>query len=204
MKKIIGLVICLILGSACFGMGTFTSENKDIQKAIDVHNNSRFGDFSKIDEAVTLLKPYTEKDSIACAYYGSLLTLQAAVCVEKNPIQALDYLTDGSKYLDKAVNMDCENAMLHLFRLENGIEVSRTSPVKRYEVISEDIDFLLSCDMSDFDSEIVAEIYLYCGYYKLDAGELDEAFDYFDEAVNVAPDSDVGKLAEKTIEKYSE
>lgn len=202
MKKILGLLVGFSLCLSVFGQNT--TNNADIQKAIEIHDNTRNGDYSKIQTALDLLKPYIQSNALACAYYGSSLTLLASECSQKDPIKSLDYLQKGAKYLDSAVQMDSSNPVLHLFRLENGIEVSRASPVKRYSVISEDVDFLLDNDLSSFDKNTKAEAFLYCGYYKADAGELDDALDLFDQAIEVSAQSLAGKAAQKMIDKYSE
>lgn len=206
MKKLLCGLVCLVLASASavFATSSFSSDNADIQKGIDLHNAGLTGDLTNIEKSIDLLKPYISKDAIACAYYGSCMTLCAAKCVEDNPIKSLDYLTEGSKYLDESVKMDSKNLMIRLFRLENGIQVSRTSPLKRYAEIGPDVDLLLSSDLSEYGTEIMAEAYLFCGYYKLDAGELDNALDLFDLAIETDAECECGKLAQKMLDKYSE
>lgn len=204
MKKIILVLVFGILAMAAFGQGKVLSSNPDIQKGVELHDSARGGEFSNVQKAIDLLKPYIKSDAVACAYYGSALTLCAAECAEDNPIKSLDFLEQGGKFLDDAVKMEPANPAIKLIRLENGIEVSRSSPVKRYSVISEDVDFLMDSDLSDWGKAEKAEAYLYCGLYMLDAGSLDDAFDLFDSAVEAAPGSAAAKEAQKMIDKYSE
>lgn len=204
MKKELGLVVLFMLGTVVFAQSKVTSSNADIQKGIEFHDKAHTGDFSNVQTAVDLLKPYVDSDSVACAFYGSSLTLLASECAESNPIKSLDLLEQGAKFLDKAVKMDPENAAIRITRLENGIEVSRASPVKRYDVISSDVNFLLKADMSDWNKEAIAEALLYCGCYMLDAGDLEQALDLFDQTIEAATSSPAAEMAQKMLDKYSE
>ena len=204
MKKFICLLISFNLVLVAFAQSKMTSSNPQVTKGIEIHDKARSGNFNELQKALTLLEPYTKTDSVACAYYGSCLTLCAAECVEDNPIKALEYLDKGGKYLDEAVKLDSKNPAIRLMRLENGIEVSRTSPVKRYSVVADDVDFLMKTDMTGWDAALKAEVYLFCGYFQADAGDLDGALDLFDCAIEADPDSAPGKSAQKMIDKYSE
>ena len=200
MKKTIFSLSLLFLASCLF------AQNADIQKGIDYHFMAREGKFEYAQKALDTLKPFINTDAIACAYYGSSLTLLAAQAIQnENPIKSLEYLEEGSKFLDKAVKLDSKNIAAHLTRLENGIEVSRTSPLSRYEIIKEDFDFLQHDDViSSVPEDIQAEIYAYCGLYLLDSGDLNAALDLFDMAIEADGSSEGGKLAQKMLDKYSE
>lgn len=200
MKKIIVLVTSLVLGSCLF------AQNADIQKGIDYHFQALNGKIENAQKCVDILKPYAETDGIACAYYGSALTMLASDAIQNdNPLKSLEYLEEGSNFMDKAVKLDSKNVIVHLVRLENGIEVSRTSPVKRYSVIKEDFDFLLQEKViSSVPAEVQAEIYAYCGLYLIDSGDLNSALDMFDLAVEADESSAGAKLAQKMLDKYSE
>lgn len=200
MKKIIVNLLVLLLASCLF------AQNADIQKGIDYHFMARDGKFEYAHKAIETLNPFIETDAVACAYYGSSLTLLAAEAIaNENPIKSLEYLEEGSKFLDKAVKLDSKNIAVRLTRLENGIEVSRTSPLSRYAEIKEDFNFLQRNDViSSVSEDIQAEIYAYCGLYILDSGDLNAALDFFDLAVETDENSDGGKLAQKMLDKYSE
>ena len=198
--------------SVMFTVSVFADEgrqNAQVSKGIEYHNLSR-ADGGKdasanIEKALSTLEPFVSSDAIACAYYGSALTIKAGIISEKNPIKSLSYLEEGSSYLDKAVSMKTDDIELRMIRLENGIEVSRSSPVKRYSVIKEDVDFLLleknMCQLSPQDK---TEAYLYCGYYFQDAGDLETALDLFEMAVEADSNCGAGKTAQKMLDKYSE
>lgn len=204
MKKILILTVGLVMSISVFAQNRILSSNEDIQKGIELHDNAHYGKQSDLQNAMDLLKPYVKEDATACAFYGSCLTLCASVYSEDNPIKALEYLEQGSTYLDEAVKMQPSNPLTHIIRLENGVEVSRTSPYKRYSVIKNDVDFLLEADTDGWSEESIAEAYLYCGHYMLDAGELEEALDLFDTAIEASPSSASGVAAQKMIDKYSE
>ena len=192
-----------------FIFGEESIRNSQITKGIEYHNLSR-ADSGKnasanIEKALITLEPFVSSDGIACAYYGSALTIKAGIISEKNPIKSLSYLEEGSSYLDKAVNLKPDDIELRMIRLENGIEVSQSSPVKRYSVIKEDVDFLLlEKNMCQLSSKDQAEAYLYCGYYFQDAGDLETALDLFDLAVETNGECEAGLTAQKMLDKYSE
>lgn len=204
MKKILCLSVVFMMCISVFAQSRILSSNKDIQKGIELHDSAHYGKPSDLQSAMNLLKPYVAKDATACAYYGSCLTLCASVTSEDNPLKALEYLEQGSSYLDEAVKMEPLNPFTHIIRLENGIEVSRTSPYKRYSVIKEDVDFILEADTENWGKDNIAEAYLYCAHYLLDAGELEEALDLFDTAIEASPASSSAIAAQKMIDKYSE
>ena len=208
MKKNILVGVCFLMGLA--GTSLFAQElNPQIQKGIECHDRARAGDPKNtdalIEECLKTLEPFIQTDAIACAVYGSALTIKAGIVVETNPMKSLEYLDKGNGFIDKAVSMNPDEIYCRILRLENGIEVSRTSPLKRYSDIKSDVEFLIDDEkvelLSDNDK---AEAYLYCGFYYLDSGDLDYALELFELAKEAAPDSDSGKRAQKMLDKYSE
>lgn len=202
MKKIslkaISFAAVLLLGSLAFA----GSENSQIQKGIELHNLSRSAEGEEsdamIDESMKTLEPFIEKDTLACAYYGSALTIKAGNYAKKSPVKALMNLKKGSKLIDEAVKKDSDNLELRILRLENGIDVSRGSPVKRYTVIREDVDYFIAQEkISLLGDELKAEVYLFCGHYYLDSKDSDNARKYFELAYNASPDSKFGKDAKE-------
>ncbi|MBO4386415.1 MAG: hypothetical protein J5817_05285, partial [Treponema sp.] len=85
-----------------------------------------------------------------------------------------------------------------ILRLENGIDVSRGSPVKRYKIIRDDVDYLLKI-VDHFEPEVKAEVYLACGNFYLDSKKDDLAKKYFELAYKSSPDSDFGARAKEMI-----
>ena len=204
MKKIslnaISFVAVLLLGSLVFA----GSENPQIQKGIELHNLSRSAEEEEsdamIDESLAILEPFIKQDSLACAYYGSALTIKAGNYAKKSPVKALMNLKKGSKLIDEAVKKDSNNIELRILRLENGIDVSRGSPVKRYNVIREDVDYFIAQEkVGLLGDELKAEVYLFCGHYYLDSKDSDNARKYFELAYNASPDSKFGKDAKEML-----
>ncbi len=208
MKKIILVGVCFLMELA--GASLFAQElDPQIQKGIECHDRARAGDPKNtdalIEECLKTLEPFTQIDAIACAVYGSALTIKASIVVETNAIKSLEYLDKGNEFIDKAVSMKPDEIYCRLLRLENGIEVSRTSPLKRYSTIKSDVEFLIDDEkVEELSGNDKAEAYLYCGFYYLDSGDLDYALELFELAQEAAPDSDSGKRAQKMLDKYSE
>lgn len=210
MKKRFFVVACVFTLFLGFVYSEEGQRNVLISKGIEYHNllrkeNSKEQEMTtNIEKCLSILEPFVSSDAVACAYYGSALTIKAGMISEKNPIKSLSYLEDGSKYLDKAVLMKSDDIELRIIRLENGIEVSRTSPVKRYGVILDDVNFLLEKNMNLLSADIQAEAYLYCGFYYQDSGDLETALELFERASEADSDCSAGKKALKMLEKYSE
>ena len=208
LKKIIlagAFVLMELTGASLFAQEL----NPQIQKGIECHDRARSGDpkntISLIEECLKTLEPFTQTNAIACAVYGSALTIKASIVVETNAIKSLEYLDKGNEFIDKAVSMKPDEIYCRLLRLENGIEVSRTSPLKRYSDIKSDVEFLIDDEkVEELSGKDKAEAYLYCGFYYLDSGDLDYALELFELAQEAASDSDSGKRAQKMLDKYSE
>lgn len=208
-KRVIGIIAGLLVMTMGFAEvpknGNIMDINDDIAKGIELHNLARKEGMNAAEKASELLKPYVKENAVACAYYGSVQTVIAGIISEKNPIKALEYLQVGGEYLDNAVEMVPDEAVIHLIRLENGIEVSKTSPLKRYSVIKNDVKWFLDSDnISAADKEIKTEAYLYCGFYMIEAGDLDYALELFEESIAADPKSDSAKQAKKMLDKYTE
>ncbi len=200
-KKIIVLFTAVLMGSALFAQNAKT----DIEKGIEYHNKARTEGLEYAQKACELLKPYVETDATACAFYGSALTVMASYAAEKNPLKALEYLQDGGDYLDKAVELAPDEWFTHMIHLENGIEVSHSSPLRRYSAIRSDVKWFLDDEnILKTEGENQAEAYLYCGYFKLDEGDLDYALELFENCVAAAPESRQAAQANKLLDRYTE
>lgn len=208
MKKILKVFFGLLIMAAAYGEGVnnkLMEMNSDIQKGIELHNKARTEGIKSAEKACELLKPYIKENAIARAYYGSVQTVIAGIISEKNPIKSLEYLQTGGDFLDEAVEMAPEEAAIHMIRLENGIEVSRSSPIKRYSVIKKDVKWFLDDEnILKAEEDLKSEAYLYCGYYMIDAGDLDAALELFELCVELNPKSDFAKLANKMLDRYTE
>jgi len=200
-KKIMALFTAALIGSALFAQNA----KADIEKGIEYHNKARTEGMEYAEKACEILKPYITTDATACAFYGSSLTVMASFVSEKSPIKALEYLQDGGDYLDKAVELAPNEWFTHLIHLENGIEVSHSSPLRRYAAIRSDVKWFLDDEnILKMSGENQAEAYLYCGYFKLDEGDLDYALELFENCVAAAPNSKSAVQANKLLDRYTE
>lgn len=200
MKKILGLILA---GAISFSV--FAGEKEDLAKGIELHGKVGTGKEKTIEECKKVLEPYLEKNMTAKAYYGSVVTMEAGFVAQKNPMKALEYLEEGSKLIDEAVKKEPENLELRILRLGNGIEVSASSPYKRYFVIQNDVKFFENeKNLNQLDDETKAYVYLNMGLFKIEEGDLDTALDYLDMAVECAPGSNNAKKAEKVLRRYEE
>ena len=209
MKRVLRVLCILMMLSADIGPLFAEELAPQIQKGYEYHNRARNPDEKNpgvlLDECLKCLEPYTNTDAIACGLYGSALTVKASLAVDGNPIKSLKYLEEGNEFIDKAVAMKPDEIFCRLLRLENGIEVSRTSPVKRYGVIKSDVEFFIDDGkVEELSADDKAEAYLYSGFYYLDSGDLDYALELFELAEEAAPDSKSGKRAQKMLDKYSD
>lgn len=209
--KIIKLIVLTWILLTVFGKNKLMAEEIDpqIQKGIEYYKQARNPGENNIDqlieECLKSLHPFTQENAYACAIYGSALTLKAGILAEDSPIKSLSFLEEGNTYLDKAVTMQPDYEILRLIRLENGIEVSRSSPVKRYSEVSDDVAFFIDDEKVErFSDETKAEVYLYCGFYYLDSGDLDYALELFEMAQEASPDTYSGERAQKMLDRYSE
>jgi hypothetical protein len=201
MKKTACLFLAGILSAAVFAQ----SQEQIIQDGINYHNLAKAESDGYAEKCKDTLLPYIETDMTARAYYGSAITLQADYCSSSNPIHALDLLREGSAYIDDAVKRDNSNPDLHILRLVNGIQVSESSPFKRYAVLKDDIAWLAKKEnQKGLDNDTLALVYLYSGLYKIEEGDIDSALDLLDQASALSPGSDAAKEAEKMTERYKE
>lgn len=201
--KHIGLKAVLIAASFLLCSPAFAQDKESqIAKGIEFHNRSRSVEGNEsdslIDNCINTLEPFIKENALACAYYGSALTIKAGQYASKSPMKAYSNLKKGSKLIDKAVKMESKNVHLRILRLENGIDVSRGSPVKRYKIIRDDVDYLLKI-VDHFEPEVKAEVYLACGNFYLDSKKDDLAKKYFELAYKSSPDSDFGARAKEMI-----
>lgn len=202
-KKIVALFSAALITSAIFAQNS--KLQSDIEKGIEYHNMARAEGLEYAQKACDILKPYTDENAVACAVYGSSQTIIAGFVAEKNPIKSLEYLQTGGEYLDKAVKIAPDDFFTHMIHLENGIEVSRSSPIKRYSAIRSDVEWFLDDEnILKGDSENQAEAYLYCGYFKLEEGDLDYALELLENCVSVCPKSEYAKQANKLLDRYTE
>lgn len=200
MKKIIGVLLCtmFVLGVCAQTM------SEDLKKAILLHDNAAAE--SNPDMALAcqeLLKPHIEKDSVCRAYYGSAVTVEASFYEKSNPIKALSLLDKGSEFIDSAIKMDSSNFVLRILRLTNGVQVSSSSPLKRYKVIKQDVEWFEKNGI-DFGKDEDARLYYNIALYYLAVNNLDAALYALDDCIATKSSDPVVKQAQDLLRRYEE
>lgn len=204
-KNLLILIICLCVSSLFSKEITDNSAAMAIEEGINYHNTAQNKEDKKIEKCLETLKPFIDSDPIARAYYGSAITISAGYCSETAPIKALELLEEGSRYIDEAITMDSSNLITHILRLENGLEVSKLSPYKRYSVIKSDVNFLLKDGiLDDLDDSTKASVYYFCGLYRIEENDIDSALDLFDLSINAKSGSEFARLSQNMLNRYEE
>ncbi|MBN1499677.1 MAG: hypothetical protein JW982_05970 [Spirochaetes bacterium] len=200
MKK---LACCLIVFFAAGSFAGAASIQDKIQEGIRYHDLALL-DPSNIKKAKEILEPLQNVSALAKGYYGSVITQEAGEYAKnKNGIKALALLSDGTKLIDEAVNMDPDIPDLHFLRMINSYQVSEGSPVNRYKIMKTDIDWLLK-RQSNYSSKNQGIIQLYSGLYYLKARRLSEALAAFDACIAISPGSAEAAEAKKHKARYAE
>ncbi len=186
------------------GPDTASSVDPKITEGIRYHNLARTEPEGNIEKGKEILGPLQKKFSLAKAYYGSLITLEAGVYAKnKNGLKALALLSEGTGLIDEAVKADPDFAEIHFLRMENSYEVSEASPLNRYKIMKKDIDWLTERE-AGFEPVNRGILYLYTGYYNLKARKMDAALAAFDACIAVSPGSPEAAAAEKQKARYAE
>ncbi len=199
MKKLV--VLCLTFLTS---FGAFTQSMSDeIERGIALHNSALTQGEATTAECLNALRPFIEKSMVARAYYGSAITIQASFFAADNPIKSLSLLEEGARYMDSAVAKESENGELRLIRLSNGVEVSRSSPLKRYDVIADDVRWFEEHEPKPSPEERAA-IHYTIGLFYQDAGSIEDALDAFEASVATGVDSEATRDARKILRRYEE
>lgn len=199
MKKIILLCATVLL---CSGARS-QSASDEIKRGIALHDGALAQGEASVTECLKALRPFIETNMIARAYYGSAVTIQASFCAAENPIKSLSLLEEGARYMDSAVARERDNGELRLIRLSNGIEVSRSSPLKRYDVIADDVRWF-ERHVWDSSPEDRAAVLYNAGSFYQDAGAIEDALESFDECVATGVDSEATRSARDILRRYEE
>ena len=197
-KNFISLLLICICGF-CFA----TTKEEQIKKGIAYHNSAQVNGIDDVLVCQELLLPYIEKDMIARAYYGSAVTIEASFYENTDPIKALSLLEKGSTFIDSAVKADTENAVLRFLRIVNGISVSQDSPLKRYGVIKDDINWFENHEI-DFSAEQNAQLYYSIALYYLAANDVDSALYALDDCLATDSSCEWVEKAKDLLWRYEE
>lgn len=197
--------IAVIFFSSFLIISVFSqSMGQDLKKAIILHDSAMVE--SNVNNALAcqeLLKPYIETNSVCSAYYGSAVTIEASFLEKSNPIKALSLLEKGSAFIDSAVEMDKNNFIVRILRLTNGIEVSKSSPLKRYKVIKNDVQWFENTSIN-YGVDENARIYYNIALYYLEANNLDKALYALDDCIATKSSDLVVTQAQDLLRRYEE
>lgn len=199
MKKRTMCAVLLFTVSACFAQ----TMEEQIAQGIALHNSALETGPTQAVAAQELLYPHIEKNMIARSYYGSALTIEASFYEKENPVKSLGLLEKGAFFMDSAVGKDPENYELRITRLVNGIEVSRSSPFKRYSVIKYDVAWFEKNGIS-YSKDENAQIFYSIALYYLDFGDIDSALDALGSCIETKATIEAVKKAQLLLRRYEE
>ncbi|MBP7479361.1 MAG: hypothetical protein KA785_02840 [Spirochaetaceae bacterium] len=200
MRKITAVVLAAFFAISVYAQ----TRDADFEKAIVLHDSAALeSNGEKALACQELLKPYIEKDAVCRAYYGSAITVEASLYEKTNPIKALALLDKGSEFIDSAVEMDSDNFIVRILRLTNGIEVSISSPLKRYKVLKNDIEWFEKNGI-DYGKDEDARLYYNIALYYIAANDLDSALYALDDCIATKSSDPVVKQAKDLLRRYEE
>ena len=199
MKRI--LMLCVMAG--LLSAGFCQAMDEEILQGIALHDRAFAEGEATALKCRETLEPFIEKNMVARAYYGSVVTIQASFHAEGDPITSLKLLEEGALYMDGAVTREPDNGDLRLIRLSNGIEVSRSSPLKRYAVIADDVHWFENHPLPS-SPEYSAAILFNCGLYHLDAGDIETALDALETCVESGAETAAVQNARDILRRYEE
>ena len=164
------------------------------------HDLGAAGDGSAVDKGVRTFDQLLTIDSanaIALAYRGALVTMQGRDSWW--PPNKLKYMKQGCAELDKAIEMDPGNIMVHLIRGINGLAL----PDYAGRLSTSLEDFIIVLRRPDFQEqtkELKAFTLYYGGVAHKRADEYDRARELFRRAIAVFPGSEYAKKSQSFSE----
>jgi len=202
--------VSVLAGFMCFFVCSFViadtgsgSFDEKLREGIRLHDAARV-DPANIEKGKAILESIQKESSVAMAYYGSIITLEAGQYAKnKNGIQALILLKKGTELIDTAVASTPALPELRFLRMENSYEVSIGSPVNRFKIMKTDIDWL-EVRMKGYEPSLQGTIELYKGLYLVKSRKLEEGLSAFDACIAISPGSPEAIEAKKQIDRYAE
>lgn len=199
MKK---TIVCLTVLLSLVSLVAWSDAKSDLAEGIRYHDLSRVNPEGNLNKGKSLLGPLKDKDPVARGYYGSLLTLEAsALNKQKKVMKAMERLEEGTTFMDEAIERAPNTEDLRFLRMINSYELSASSPLNRYKVMKEDIDWL-DANRSSLGSSGAGTLDLYKGLYFMKARKPDEGIAAFKSCIAVSPGSDEAKEAAKQLARY--
>ncbi len=197
-KRMIAIVALAVCGAAM----SFGDAKADIAEGIRYHNLAQKEPAGNIEKCKKLLNPLKDREPIARGYYGSVLTIEASVMNDKKKfVKAIMLIDKGTGLMDTAVEKSPDYADLRFLRMINSYELTNGSPVNRYRVMKNDIDWL-EAHRAFLSASEKGTLELYKGLYCVKQRKTDEGIAAFKACVAVSPGSDEAKEAERQLARY--
>ncbi len=185
------------------------------------HNLARQNPDKYLKKALTVLNEYYRKstNALSYGYYGSAVTIEASAIYKKASIVtnkegeivtnrdivgASSKVDEGCRIIDQAVTNDPGNISLRFLRLINSLNVSQSSPFKRYAIAREDCRYLFENYYKGADNYWKAQLQLLAGKTAACEGKLEEALSHFEKVLQILPGSPAALEAKKYISRYEE
>jgi tetratricopeptide (TPR) repeat protein len=163
------------------------------------HDKAASGDGDAVDDGLRVFEQLLAIDSanaVAVAYRGALWTMRGRDSWW--PPNKLKYMKLGCEELDRAIDMDPGNIMVHLIRGINGLGLPDYAG--RLSTSLEDFIVLLRRpDFQEQTKELKAVIFYYGGVAHKRADEYERAKELFKRAIMVYPGSDFAKRSQDEL-----
>ncbi len=197
-KRMIAIVALAAFGAAL----AFGDAKADLDEGIRYHNLAQKEPAGNIEKCKKLLNPLKDREPLARGYYGSVLTIEAGVMNDRKKfVKAIMLLDQGTDFMDTAVKKAPDFADLRFLRMINSYELTNGSPMNRYRVMKEDIDWL-DAHRSGLSDSGKGTLELYKGLYLVKQRKTDEGIAAFNACVAVSPGSEEAKEAERQLARY--
>jgi len=213
-KHISRLLLSLLAGSALVASVYSQDKSRELEQRLKTnprdestlmelgrlyHDQGASGDGSAVDNGIRVFDQLLEIDStnaVALAYRGALWTMQGRDSWW--PPNKLKYMRKGCEELDRAIEMDPGNIMVHLIRGINGLGLPEY--VGRLSISLEDFIVLLRRpDFQEQTKELKSVILYYGGVAHKRADDYDRARELFKRAIAIFPGSEYAKRSQDEL-----
>jgi tetratricopeptide (TPR) repeat protein len=210
-KSFFRLLLSVLVGSALVACLQGQDNSKDLEQRLKsnprdestlmelgrlYHDQASSGEASAVDKGISIfdrLLAIDTTNAVAVAYRGALLTMRGRDSWW--PPNKLKYMRQGCQELDRAIEMDPGDIMVHLIRGINGLVL----PDYAGRLPTSLEDFILLLRRPDFQEqtkELKAVILYYGGVAHKRADDYERARELFKRAIAVLPGSDYAKRSQ--------
>ncbi|HTY37521.1 MAG TPA: tetratricopeptide repeat protein [Bacteroidota bacterium] len=163
------------------------------------HDKAAAGDGDAVEKGLSMFGRLLSLDStnvVAMAYHGALVTMEGRDSWW--PPNKLKYMREGCAELDKAVELDQSNLMVHLIRGINGLGLPDYAG-RLPKALEDFIILLRRPDFQEQSKELKVLILYYGGVAHKKADDYDRARELFNRAIKIFPESQYAKNAEDEL-----